>query len=373
MNFKRHAKYAMIPMAAVVAALAMTACALGGDDVYEGERIEVINPFTPSGSTGNWLALVTPFLAKHVPGEPTVQAISRAGAGGSIGANFFHNNTASDGTFLLASSGSNVFPFLFNQEGVTYDYADYTAILASPLGGIFYVAPSTGITNVAGLCNASGLRYLTVRPDGLDVVVVVGLELLEDLNVQFNDPSADVNVSQGADSRGNARASFQNGEVNVSYDSLKSELDPLFEANLAVPIFSVGILDADGELARDPTYPDLPHYGEVYQECNGRPLDGVEADVYRAIVVAGFALQKTLWVKSDVDQAQIDALIEGAEALVEDPEFQSMKDALVGQYEFAVGEQAQEQFSAAAQLSDEAFVWLRDLLNSKYEANIPDR
>jgi len=97
-----------------------------------------------------------------------------------------------------------VFPYIFNQEGILYDFADYTAILASPLGGIVYVRPDTGITDVAGLCDATGLKWSAVSVTGLDSVSLLALDLLDDLDVRFNDNSGDVNVIQGTGGRGPA-------------------------------------------------------------------------------------------------------------------------------------------------------------------------
>ena len=38
----------------------------------------------------------------------------------------------------------------------------------------------------------------------------------------------------------------------------------------AVPLFSWGALDEDGNLVRDPTFPDLPHFGEAYEMLTGQ-------------------------------------------------------------------------------------------------------
>jgi len=244
--------------------------------------------------------------------------------------------------------------------------------LASPLGGIVYVRPETGIETAEDLCDATGLKWSAVSVTGLDSVSLLALDLLDDLDVRFNDNSGDVNVIQGTGGRGPARADFIAGEINISYDSLKTEIDIVVAENANL-IFSVGLLDANGEIVRDPTYPDLPHYGEVYQQCNGRALEGIEKEAYTALLVAGFASQKVLWAKSDVPQDYIDALIEGARGVVADPDFDVERIKLVGDYEFAVGEAAQALFDRTSALSDEAYEWLRDRLNAKFPANIPPR
>ena len=325
------------------------------------------------GSTGAWLSLVIPYLEEHTPGTPTIEQVSLFGGdGGTIGPKFFERNTPSDGRSLLASSGSSVFPYIFNEAGIFYDFADYTALLASALGGIVYVADDTGIENAEQLCSADGLVWNAINTTGLDSVPLLALDLLDDLDVQFNDATADLNVTQGATSRGSARSDFINGDINISYDSLKTEIDAVVAENANL-IFSVGVVTPDGELARDPTFPELPHFGEVYEQCNGRALAGVERDAYLAVVVAGFGAQKVLWAKNDVPQEYIDALLEGAQGVVENPEFIERKPQVVGLYDFFVGEDAQALFDRTSNLSDEAYAWLRERLNAKFRANIPPR
>lgn len=374
MKSRKSIKWFALVALGVASVATIAACAGDGSgEVYDGERIEIINPFSLDGSTGAWLSLVIPFLQEHTPGEPTIEQVSRSGGGGTTGPNFFERNTRSDGRSLLTSSGSSVFPYIYNQEGVVYDFADYTAILASALGGIVYVSQDTGITNVEQLCNADGLVWNAVSTIGLDSVPLLALDLLDDLDVAFNDSSADLNVTQDATSRGSARTLFINGEINISYDSLKTEIDQVVAENANL-IFSVGIVTPDGELARDPTFPELPHFGEVYQQCNGREFGGIEKEAYLAVVVAGFGAQKVLWAKNDVPQEYIDALLEGATALVDDPDFEERKLVLVGLYDFFVGDDAQALFNATSNLSDEAYAWLRNRLNTTFSnANIPPR
>ncbi len=41
-----------------------------------------------------------------------------------------------------------------------------------------------------------------------------------------------------------------------------TQVRPLVERGLAVPLFSWGILDAGGNFVRDPNFPDLPHFAD---------------------------------------------------------------------------------------------------------------
>jgi hypothetical protein len=57
-------------------------------------------------------------------------------------------------------------------------------------------------------------------------------------------------------------------------------------------MFSWGVLDGQGNVQRDPTFPDLPHFVEAYEMMHGEAPSGVEFDAYMAFFGSGFAAQK---------------------------------------------------------------------------------
>ena len=59
---------------------------------------------------------------------------------------------------------------------------------------------------------------------------------------------------------------FERGEAKIDYQTSSSYLSgvvPLVEAGTAVPMMSWGALDEDGNIVRDPTFPDMPTFKEV--------------------------------------------------------------------------------------------------------------
>ena len=97
--------------------------------------------------------------------------------------------------------------------------------------------------------------------------------------------------------RSDARLAFEWGDLNVDYQSTFSyqeNIQPLVDSGEAVPVFTFGMLDAEGNLVRDPAFPDIPHYGEVYELVNGEPMSGQVEEVYMSFFTAGFGAQKLL-------------------------------------------------------------------------------
>lgn len=369
MKSKKSIKWFALVALAVASLATVSACA--GEDFagYDGETIEIVNPFSATGGTGRWLALLMPYLEEHIPGEPTVTQTNQTGGGGLNGPNYFENNTTSDGLSLLASSGSNVFPYLFNQDGVQFDYNDYTLVLGSPVGGVVYASADSGVTDISSFCASDDLIYGAIAATGLDIVPLYTFHLLgfeHDNNIR---------LVLGYEGRGDARADLEIGELSLDYQTSAAYRDnvaPRVESGDAIALYTFGIL-ADGEVVRDPTYPNLPHFGEVYQQCEGSALAGTELDAYTALLAAGFAAQKNLWVKSDAPSSAIDDLLEGARAIVADPQFNVDKQVEVGAYDFSVGAAAQANFDTASNISDSAFNAIRTFLDEVHNVQIPAR
>ena len=55
---------------------------------------------------------------------------------------------------------------------------------------------------------------------------------------------------------------------------------PLVKAGKAVPLFSWGVLSDKGEFARDPTFPELPHFAEAYEMTHGKKPSGTSYEAF---------------------------------------------------------------------------------------------
>ncbi|MEM7345160.1 MAG: hypothetical protein AAF485_13020 [Chloroflexota bacterium] len=336
-----------------------TPTALTTPGLYDNKTLRLIVPFGPGGGTDTWTRAVAPFLQKHLGQNVRVQVINRPGASGVVGTNtFFHNH---DSQTILISSGSIFFPYLLGDSTVEYDFNDLVPIMGSPVGGVVFTSPETGITVPQELCNNNQtLKYGGISPSGLDIVPLLTFELLQ-LNVEpiFGYDKAD------------SRVMFEQGELTIEYQTTPGYLanvEPLVETEKAIPLFTFGIVNQQGEVIRDPTFPDLLTIKEVYQICFGEAPSGDGWDVYKATLIAGFAIQKMMWVHGDTPEEEITSLRQAASAAVADPEFSTAAQNLIGNYDFFVGHEAQVTFAAVSSLSPEAITWLKSLLRDKYGA-----
>ena len=328
---------------------------------FEGKTIEWIIPFSPGGGSDTWARFNAPFLSKYLPGEPTVVVVNEPGGGSTKGANLFAARAKPDGLTILGTSGSTQFPYLLGDPRVRYDYTNWKIVMASPTGGVVYTSPSTGAASadMVGKLAGQKLVYASQGATSLDLVPLLGFKLM----------GLDVQHVFGFKGRGDGRLSFERGETNIDYQTSSGfikNVQPLVDAGTAVPLFSWGVLDEAGNLVRDPTFPDLPHYGEAFEMLTGGAPSGPDYDAYFAFFTAGFPAQKMVFLPEGTSQDIVDAYQAAVEAMKQDPEYQATKEAVLGTYEQVTGAAAEALFRKGTTISDETRALVVDMLAADY-------
>jgi tripartite-type tricarboxylate transporter receptor subunit TctC len=334
--------------------------ATGAD--FTGKTIDWIIPFAAGGGSDVWARIFAPYLSRHLPGQPTVVVRNVPGGGSTIGANQFHQRARPDGLTILGTSGSTQFPYLLDDPRVQYDYRDWIPVLASPTGGVAYLSPKFGVRTLADL---PGLRdvelvYGSQGATSLDLVPLLAFEIL----------GLKVKAVFGMRGRGEGRVAFERGEVTVDYQTSSAYLSrvvPLVEAGKAVPLFSWGALDATGNLVRDPTFPDLPHFAEAYEMVHGTKPSGAAFEAWKAFFTAGFAVQKIVVLPGGTPPATVAAWHQAARATVEDPEFKRAAAKELGAYPQVVGEQAAAMVKIGITVDPGAKAWVKSWLTTRYD------
>ena len=242
-----------------------------GENYFKGKTIEWVIPFKEGGGADTWARFNAPFFQKHIPGNPSI-VINNIPGGGSIkGANLFEDRVQPDGLMILGTSGTTQMPFLLEDPRVQYDYHKYKPIMAYPNGGVVYVSPEIVSEELRNLKVTSPaeqlaksvriiqelatqqlpLKYGSQGPTSLDLVTMYSFDLLK-LNVQ---------AVFGFRGRGAGRLAFERGEVKIDYQTSSAYLKnsvPLVERGEAIPLFSFGALDENGNLIQDASFRDSP-------------------------------------------------------------------------------------------------------------------
>ena len=332
---------------------------------FSGKIVEIIIPFKEGGGSDTWGRFNAPFLSRYLPGQPTVIVRNVPGGNSIAGANRFATRARPDGLSVLGTSASTQFPYLMEDPRVDYDYADWRVLMAYGTGGVAYVSSDLGIANAAELVNIMDreLLYGSQGPISLDLVPVLGFKLLG-LNIR---------PIFGMSGRGAGRLAFERGELDLDYQTSTAYLRnvvPLIEQGDAVPLFSWGALDDAGRLIRDPTFPELPHYGEVYELLHGAPPSGLSWDSWFAFFAAGFPAQKLLVAPKETPDEIAFAYEAAVRAMKQDPDYRARKPAALGVYEQVTGDAAQKIYELATNVPQNARDWVRNWLRDEFQVNL---
>jgi tripartite-type tricarboxylate transporter receptor subunit TctC len=347
---------------AATAATTLAAPALRAQGVsFAGQTIEWVIPFAEAGGSDVWARFMAPFLARHMPGRPNVVIRNVPGGGSITGTNDFYQRARPDGLTFIGTSGSTQFPFLLGDRRVRYDYANMPPVLVSPTGGVVYLPARFNIRNASELGRLRGqeLVFASQGATSLDLVPMLAFIVLG-LNVRH---------VFGMRGRGEGRLALERGEATIDYQTSSAYLQqvlPMIERGNAVPLFSWGVLDAQGRVQRDPTFPDLPHFVEAYQMMHGRPPSGVEFNAYLAFFGSGFAAQKPAMLPPRTPANIVATYRQAFAAAVADPELQANKGEALGDYEQAVGNDIEALYRVATTIDPAAREWVRNFLSANH-------
>lgn len=337
--------------------------ALATDVDFSGNNIEWLVPFREGGGTDTWARFFAPRLSEILPGQPTLVIRNVPGGGSINGANQFDARARDNGLEIFGSTASTLFYSMLGDRRARYQPQDWLPVFATPTGGVLYLTPDLDIDSAAELATLEDqeLIFPSLGPTSLDLVPLLAMEMLG-LNVR---PVFGMDRSAG-------RLAFERGEVNVDYQTSAPYLQnvmPLVEEGSAVPIMSWGVLAEDGSIERDPSFPDLPHFGEVYEIIHGEQPDGQWYDVWKTFFVAGFAAQKILFLPEDTSQEVVDTYRQAAIDIASQPGFKEEASVAIGDYDQILGDNVDTAFEMIFSLSDDDTQWIQSWLTERYGVN----
>jgi tripartite-type tricarboxylate transporter receptor subunit TctC len=319
-------------IATLVASVMMISSAFAVD--YSGKTVTMWIPFKAGGGSDTWARALAPILSKSLPGNPSV-VVKNVTEGKAIGASnkyFAEHGKDKDGVVVFGTSGSVQLPFLFNDKRVRYRYKDMYPIFASGTGGVVYVRSDSGVKDVIKDFNkikSSKLVYGSQGKTSLDAVPILAFDML----------GMETKVVYGMKGRKGGRAAILRGETTIDYQTTASYLKhvkPLVEKGEMVPLMTWGALK-DGKVVRDPNFPNLPSFPEVYEKVTGKKFKGTEAKAWTALFTAGFATQKYIMLPKSASGAVKKAWTKAAANIVNDPSAMKVINTKLGKYDQVTG------------------------------------
>lgn len=330
----------------------------------ELSRINVTVPFSEGGGSDTLVRVMQPFLQKQLPGNPVILIRNEPGGAGLPATNRFVQSAERDGSSLISLSSSIFVANALGNPQIQFKLNDFIPVFIAPLGPVIYVSPSTGATgpgDVAGIGDTE-LVFGGGRQDSADMLTVMQLDLL----------GLKVRSVWGLD-RGGGRIGFERGEFNVDHQTsvaFNASVLPMVEAGRAVPLMTSGIVTPEGTIARDPLFPDIPTFTELYEKVHGKPLSGPAFEAYMALTTAAITTGKTVALPQGTPRDVVESYAAAMKAVVENPDFLSATEASLGGYPLYTGADAQRVFSAGGVMSAEAYAWLKEWCQTKLNYKI---
>ena len=127
-----------------------------------------------------------------------------------------------------------------------------------------------------------------------------------------------------------------------------------------------GALDDDGNIVRDPTFPDVPTFKEVYTEIKGEEPSGPAWDAWKAFFIAGFPAQKMVFLPKDTPAEIVDAYSAAFQAVTERPDFADISEKQLGVYPQSTGDAADQRLKLGTVDDPSATDWIKNWLKERY-------
>lgn len=328
---------------------------------FKGETIEFIMPYNAGGGTDQWGRFYAPLLSQALPGKPNIIIKNMPGGGSTKGANYFAERASKDGLTIFASSASTQIPFLLGDDRIKYDFKDWYAVLSSPTGGVVYISDSLGIKDINDIAKLknSELVFGSQGPTSMDLIPLLAFDLLE-LNVH---------PVFGMKGRKEGRLAFLRGETNIDFQTSSAylkEVVPALTKGKSIPLFAWGILDDDGNFQRDPSFPELPHFAEVYEKFTGKTLNEESFKAWKSLFTASFPSQKMLVLPKDVSSDVIETYENALKKVISESDFKEKSEIHLGIYDQTIGEKANKLKDTATTVNKKDREWIRKWLEEKH-------
>lgn len=353
-------------VAFAAAACAFTASAAQAEVNYAGKRVVWVVPSGAGGGTDTMTRFFAPFFSAHLPGKPTVIVQNMPGAGTLPGINYFWKNGKDDGEMILSMTTGGQTNFVFGNKAVEYQLGKFQALIGLPQGTFVYGQSSLGLKgpgDIKTLQNASAeLTFGAQTPTSAELRMLIAWDAL----------GVKTKPVWGL-ARGKSRQGFQRKEFALMYDTTSGWVKrgrKLARTGQAVPLFTFGVENENGQIVRDPTEPKLPTVWEVYEKEKGKKLSGPAYKALHMMFSIAVMNSKAVVLHQSTRKDVYDTYLATVKRMAKDPKFIKAKKKQLGEYEMSMGKQAQATLKASADIDPATCAWITNFLKAKYDTKV---
>lgn len=255
----KHPLITGIVAAAAGAMLTLPAQADVLKDKYADKTITIIYGYGAGGTYGKTSLLLSRYLGKNIPGNPTVITKSMPGAGGLKSANYAFNAMPKGGLYLLMPPDMSMVSQVLRPKKVKYDARKFTW-----LGRVFgsnnliAVRRDSGVTTYDQATKNEVIMGSTGKGSPTFIVTSLANGLL---GTKFK-------IVSGYKGSARTRQAMEQGEVkgvSLAWAAWKNGHPQWFQGSNS---FAVGILQSG--FKRSPDLPNVPLIGELAKGANNK-------------------------------------------------------------------------------------------------------
>ena len=353
-----------------IGAVAATAVAVSGFTpamafTLEGKTVTWIVGFSEGGGTDRLTRVLQSKLSEHLPGNPNVIVLNKPGGGSVIASNDFHKNAPADGTTLIMASTSGLLPVLLGSKVANYDPNEWVAVAGFARGATMYaISGELGVGHNDMKADYEALKSANIR---FGTETPLSAELLEFVSMEML--GVDARYVFGLSSK-DAEAAFQRAEMNVNTDNTRSYLKDYGDDPKVNPVWSYGVVGADGKLVRDPDLPDTPTFPEFYEAVNGKAPEGVAYELQQSLMNAKVMLSKSVMLPrgtpDNIRQVYIDAM----KKVTSEPDVVKALPREIGSMPLNFGDDTQRAMASGTAMSPEVRAWAAKFLKERFDTDL---
>ncbi|MEX2451312.1 MAG: hypothetical protein WD407_10690 [Rhodospirillales bacterium] len=333
---------------------------------FSGKKIEITIPTKEGGGSDRFGRIFQPFLEKHLPGHPTVLVINRPGGSGIKGGNWFQHKAPRDGTALFVTGSSPLNSFLFAGKKVQYQLRTWKPIILSSFGTCFYAHKRLGLSGkpedvVADIKKLRAADRLLMGAKNSTSSEIRSFLLYDIMGMDQARPVFGL-------SSGNRRKATLRGELELGMDSTLScqtKIKKYVDKGTIQIYMTMGLIDDNGKIVRDPAMPDVPHAKEVYEKVYGKEPSGQAWKAYMHFLNLNVMAQKGLWLPDGTPDDVYEFYVSTFKKIFADKEFQKITKKSFGKYPHAFGEKAKKIAIDALDFAPETKEWMKNWIKKK--------
>jgi len=339
----------------------------GGPHSFAGETITVVIGLDASAGGTTVGRLLAKHLEQNLAGNPTVIVNNMPGASGLNAHLHVLLKAPDDGTVVYYGPRSSLGELL-ELPGFSFKYSQFTPLGGVQIGGLVVYARTDavpgGFSEPQDLIATEALRFGGMPPEhGRMIVSSMGLDLI----------GANYKYIAGYPSSGNIRAAIISGEVNAATDAAHAYLNQvvpvLVDEGHALPIFSMPMLNGDGELVQNAMVPDVPSLPDLYESIHGEAPSGIVWDSIKTLLELDQTMQHVFLGPPNMDPAAAASFRAGLEKAMASPEFRKEALHILSYVPGPVGHERQAKIlGATADVAPEVLEYIKAHIekNSRY-------